>query len=285
MKRASFPVSLAIGAALSIAALPAAAQAGRDTVSRGGAEPHAEQRTRPVEPPRPQPAAADHELTHTVQQGQGMAVESAAREQRGVRHQQGRVITDADYNASPSGTPPSRAGVRDGTSNTVLVSEKPAAPAPAGDGAPASANPFIPEVADEVLVAMENGDYSFSGDYVVVAVRHKAPVRLRAGQYRTPGGSILSIGNGRIAVHRSGGPDRPVIIGTVPNPSSVPAEPAASQPQQSDFGFVRQRASGTSDSADGASKVTVRGWDAKSKEAANDEIPHPGTERVGNGEQ
>lgn len=287
MKRASFPVSLAIGAALSIAALPAAAQAGRDSVSRGEAEPNAEPRIERVERRQPQPASANHEVTHTVQQRQAIAVESTAGSQSGVRHQQGRVITDADYNASaPPGQPPSAAGVNDGTSNTVLVSEKPAAPAPAGEAAPPSANPFTPEVDDEVLVAIENGDYSFSGDYVVVAVRHRAPVRLRPGQYRTPGGSTLSIGNGRISVHGPGDPDRPVIIGTVPNPSSAPAQPAVSQPQQTDFGFVREPASRGSDSAAGAGKVTVRGWDAKSKkEAANDDIRRPETERLTDGEQ
>jgi hypothetical protein len=196
------------------------------------------------------------------------------------------LITNADYNASaPPGQPPSAAGVNDGTSKTVLVSEKPAAPAPAGEAAPPSANPFMPEVDDEVLVAIENGDYSFSGDYVVVAVRHRASVRLRPGQYRTPGGSTLSIGNGRIAVHGPGDPSRPVIIGTVPNPSSAPAQPAVSQPQQTDFGSSASRppAHRTAEPALARSPC-VAGMRSK-KEAADDDIRRPETERVTDGEQ
>ena len=287
MKRASFPVSLAIGAALSILALPASAEASRDGVSRGEAEPHAEQRLQRGDRPQPQPTPANHELTHTVQQRPGTAAESAAGGPRGIRHQQGRVITDADYNASaPPGQPGSPAGVSDGTSKTVLVSEKPAAPAPASPDAPPSGNAFLPEVDDEVLVAIENGDYSFSGEYVVVAVHHRAPVRLRPGQYRTPGGRTVSIENGRIAVHGAGDASRPVVIGTVPNPSSAPAQPAASQPQQNDFEFVRERASPESDSAAGTGNVSVRGWDAKSKkEAAADDNRSPRIERVTDGGQ
>lgn len=184
MKEASILVPLAIGAALSIVALPASAQANRENVS---------------------------------------SAESATGSQQGVRHQQGRVITDADYNASrPSGQPPSAGGVNDGTSKTVLVSEAPGTPAPSSEDAQSSANPFMPEVDDEG-----------------------------------------------------------------PNPTSAPAQPAASQPQQTDYGFVRTPASPASGRTAGADKVTVRGWDAKSKKeaTADDDPRHPGTERITDGEQ
>jgi hypothetical protein len=62
---------------------------------------------------------------------------------------------------------------------------------------PSPANPALPEVDDEVLAALESGSYSVSGKYVVVAVRHRQPVRLREGAYRSKSGRAFRITGGR----------------------------------------------------------------------------------------
>lgn len=143
-----------------------------------------------------------HELTHTVQQRAPVTADGT---RQGVVHQQGRIGTDADHNERPDPPTSITAPKEDG----IDTPDPSSLPPPGGPvpmpypnvAAPAeSRNPFLPQIDDEVLLAFEQGDFEFDGQYYVVEVAHRQPVKLPAGRYRTPGGRALTLENGEVRV-------------------------------------------------------------------------------------
>jgi hypothetical protein len=65
---------------------------------------------------------------------------------------------------------------------------------PASNGEPKPS--FIPEVGDEVLVALQSGSHTVRGEVVVVTIGRRT-VELRDGQYRTRSGTTFAIHESR----------------------------------------------------------------------------------------
>lgn len=185
-----------------LTAATAAAQDERD--ERASTEAATSRETRADTPSRP----AAHELTHTVQQRAPAETGGATDDSRqGIRHQQGRVLTDADDNEQqaprPAPSMPLATPARPVDADTANPPSPGPVPTPYPNvSAPSAQNPFLPEVDDEVLVAFEQGDYVFDGEYYVVKVTHRAPLRLPAGSYRTPGGRTFTLRGGEVDTER-----------------------------------------------------------------------------------
>lgn len=153
------------------------------------------------DPPASRPGSA-HEVTHTVQQKSSATGDRA---RQGIVHQQGRIGIDADHNehrGPPTSMGAPEAGGTDTPGPPSLPSPAGPVPMPYPNGAAAagSNDPFLPQVDDEVLAAFERGDFEFDGQYYVVELTHRQPVKLPAGRYRTSGGRALTLGNGAARV-------------------------------------------------------------------------------------
>lgn len=159
-----------------------------------------------------------HELSHVVQQRTpSSSAETPPGRPQGGPRRQGRVTADQDFNEpaaasvrrSPS--PPSRPA--DGTSKTLLIGESATTRPRRSSGGPVpvpypnignrpSSKHFVPEVDDEVLIALQSGKYRASGKYLIVSVPHRNPVVLEDGDYRTRSGGRFRVRHGRFIAGR-----------------------------------------------------------------------------------